>query len=152
MALYLVQHGKSLPKEADPEQGLSADGVAETERMAGTIRAESVRVSAILHSGKARASRTAEVLAAVLNPPDGCKQAQGLNPLDDVLPWTSLNKEADLMLVGHLPFMDRLAALLVAGSQENPVVKFQNSGIVCLDREPASVLWIIRWAIMPRLG
>jgi phosphohistidine phosphatase len=152
MALYLVQHGKSQPKEADPEQGLSAEGVAETERIAQMLRAEAIRVSGVLHSGKARARRTAEILAAALPLPDGCKEAQGLNPLDDVLSWSSLSSDADLMLVGHLPFMERLAALLVAGSQDKPVVKFQNSGIVCLDREPASVQWVIRWAVMPRLG
>jgi phosphohistidine phosphatase len=30
MALYLVQHGKSLPKDQDPDQGLSEDGTTET--------------------------------------------------------------------------------------------------------------------------
>ncbi len=35
MALYLVQHGRSLPKEKDPEQGLSGEGIAEVERIAG---------------------------------------------------------------------------------------------------------------------
>jgi phosphohistidine phosphatase SixA len=28
-ALYLVQHGKSLPEETDPEPGLSKEGIAE---------------------------------------------------------------------------------------------------------------------------
>ena len=34
MALFLVQHGKSLPKEKDPDQGLSREGLAETQVMA----------------------------------------------------------------------------------------------------------------------
>ena len=38
MALYLVQHGQSLPKEVDPDQGLSEKGVAETERIAGVAK------------------------------------------------------------------------------------------------------------------
>jgi phosphohistidine phosphatase len=55
------------------------------------------------------------------------------------------------MLVGHLPFMERLAALLVTGSQEQPVIAFQNSGIVCLNREEFSPKWVIRWALVPKL-
>ena len=34
MALYLVQHGKSLSKEQDTEQGLSQRGYAEVSRIA----------------------------------------------------------------------------------------------------------------------
>jgi phosphohistidine phosphatase len=55
------------------------------------------------------------------------------------------------MLVGHLPFMERLAALLVAGSQEKPVIRFQNAGIVCLDRDASRVNWVVRWALVPKL-
>ena len=110
-----------------------------------------LKVSGILHSGKTRARQTAEVLAAALHPAEGIKTAPGLNPLDDVAPWCSLNPGAGLMLVGHLPFMERLAALMVAGSQEKPVIRFQNAGIVCLDRDASSVNWVVRWALVPKL-
>ena len=152
MALYLVQHGKSLPADIDSEQGLSTEGVAETECMAQMAKDAGLKVKGILHSGKPRARRTADILAAALKPAEGTKQAQGLNPLDDVAPWTRLNPGDDLMLVGHLPFMERLAAFLVSGSHERPIIKFQNSGIVCLDREPSSINWVIRWALVPKLG
>jgi phosphohistidine phosphatase len=153
MALYLVQHGKSLPADVDPDQGLSTEGVAETERMARMAQDAGLKIKGILHSGKLRARRTAEILAASLTPPEGTNLSPGLNPLDDVQPWrTCLNPSADLMLVGHLPFMERLAALLVSGSLERPVIKFQNSGIVCLDHEPSGLHWIIRWALIPKLG
>jgi phosphohistidine phosphatase len=151
MALYLVQHGKSLPKEIDPNQGLSAEGTADTERTARLAHDLGLKIGGILHSGKTRARQTAEVLAAMLHPADGIKEAPGLNPLDDVVPWSSLNPGAGLMLVGHLPFMERLAALLVAGSPEKPVIRFQNAGIVCLDRGETSVNWVVRWALVPKL-
>ena len=153
MALYLVQHGKSLPANVDPDQGLSTEGVAETERVAHMAQDAGLNIKGILHSGKLRARRTAEILAASLAPPEGTNLSQGLNPLDDVQPWrTCLNPSADLMLVGHLPFMERLAAFLVSGSLEKPVIKFQNSGIVCLDQDPSSIHWVIRWALVPKLG
>jgi phosphohistidine phosphatase len=152
MALYLVQHGKSLSSETDPGQGLSEEGSAQTERMARIALDLGLLVGGILHSGKTRARQTAEILAAALNPAEGIKEAPGLNPLDDVVPWGSLDPDARLMLVGHLPFMERLAALLVTGSQEKPVIRFQNSGIVCLDRDEGSAGWMIRWALVPKLG
>jgi phosphohistidine phosphatase len=48
--------------------------------------------------------------------------------------------------------MERLAALLVTGSAEKPVIRFQNAGIVCLDRDESSVNWVLRWALVPQLG
>jgi phosphohistidine phosphatase len=152
MALYLVQHGKSLSKEIDPGQGLSEEGAAETGRMARLAIDLGLKVGGILHSGKTRARQTAEILAAVLDPAASVKEALGLNPLDDVVPWSSLNPGDRLLLVGHLPFMERLAGLLVTGSQGKLVIRFQNSGIVCLDREEGSAVWMIRWALVPRLG
>ena len=37
------------------------------------------------------------------------------------------------MLVGHLPFLTRLAALLVTGDPDRPVVQFRYSAVVCLE-------------------
>ncbi len=34
MAIYLVQHGKSLSKDIDPEKGLSEEGISEVQRIA----------------------------------------------------------------------------------------------------------------------
>ena len=151
MPLYLVQHGRSLPKEIDPDQGLSPEGIADTEHTARLSKDLGLKIDGILQSGKTRARQTAEIMAATLAPPDGIKEASGLNPLDDVAPWSSLKPSSNLMLVGHLPFMERLTALLVTGSQEKPVIAFQNSGIVCLNRGEFSMNWVIRWALVPRL-
>ena len=54
------------------------------------------------------------------------------------------------MLVGHLPFMSRLASLLLAGEPEAGVVRFQTSGIVCLSREQGE--WSLSWAVTPELA
>lgn len=152
MALYLVQHGQSLPKDIDPDQGLSEAGVAETERIAGVAKGYHVNVSQIMHSVKTRAGKTAEIFASALQPAEGAKEVQGLKPMDDVAAFAaSLDPESNTMLVGHLPFMERMAAYLVTGSIDNPVFKFQNSGIVCLDKDPASDSWVIVWALMPNI-
>ena len=153
MALYLVQHGQSLPKDVDPDQGLSEEGVTETERIAGVAKGYNVNVGQIMHSVKTRAKKTAEIFASALQPAGGAKEVDGLKPMDDVAAFAaSLNPESNTMLVGHLPFMERMAAYLVTGSIDKPVFKFQNSGIVRLDKDPESDSWVIVWTLMPRIS
>ena len=153
MALFLVQHGKSLPKEVDPDQGLSDEGIAETKRIAEVASGYRINVGRILHSEKTRARRTAEIFAAALQPPHGMQETSGLKPLDDVSEFAKrIVPEDQLMLVGHLPFMERMASYLVTGATEQPVFKFQNSGIVCLNKDPQGQSWVIIWALMPKIG
>lgn len=154
MPLYLVQHGKCLPREVDPEQPLSPEGRGDVRRIAEVAGGYGVAVSRILHSGKTRARETAEILAEVLRPENGLSAASGLNPLDDPADWAAAaDPEARVMLVGHLPFMEKLAALLVAGSAGRPIFRFQNGGIVCLDIYPGTARdWVITWALMPKVG
>jgi phosphohistidine phosphatase len=153
MALYLVQHGKSLPKDQDPDQGLSEEGKVETEMIAKTAKDKGITVSQIRHSVKSRARQTAEILARALSPNRGVQEMSGIKPMDDVAEAAAgLDPAEDIMLVGHLPFMERMTAFLVTGSIDKPIFKFQNSGIVCLDKEPDSQSWVIRWALMPNIG
>ena len=153
MALYLIQHGKSLPKDQDPDQGLSAEGIAETERIANLAKDYGVSVSQIRHSVKTRARQTAEILAQALNPQKGIQEVSGIQPLDDVTEYASrINPDQNIMLVGHLPFMERMTSYLITGSADKPVFKFQNSGIVCLDKTVEGQSWVILWSLMPKIG
>lgn len=153
MALYLVQHGKSLPQELDPEKGLSPEGLADTRRIASVAASYGVRPAVIRHSGKKRALQTAEIFAeALIGQKNQTLPLQGIGPLDDATAIAgSLEPGDNVMMVGHLPFMERLTGFLVAGSAERVVFKFQNGGIVCLDRAPDSPWWFIKWALMPRI-
>lgn len=90
---FLVQHGKSLAKEQDPEQGLSEEGIADTERIAGVAKGYGIRPTCIAHSGKKRARQTAEIFAAALQPDKGVQERTGLNPWTNwgrlPPPWTA---------------------------------------------------------------
>ena len=153
MALYLVQHGKSLPKEADPDQGLSDEGSAETRMIAEVAAGYKIAVMEIRHSPKDRARQTAEIIAGALSPSRGIKQIDGIKPMDDVtVVAENLSSDSDIMLVGHLPFMARLTAYLVTGQIEPSIFRFQNSGIVCLDKQPDEDNWQIKWTLMPNIG
>jgi len=153
MALFLVQHGKSLSKDKDPEQGLSEQGLSEVEQIAKVAGGYGVHVSRIIHSGKKRARQTADIFAFSLEPEEGVQESSGLKPLDDASAYADkINSEDNLMLVGHLPFMGGLTSYLITGSIDTPVFKFQNAGIVCMDKDPDKDSWVIRWALMPNIG
>jgi phosphohistidine phosphatase len=151
--LYLVQHGRSQPKEIDPEQGLSEQGIIEVERVAERAHHLNLHVSEIIHSGKKRARQTAEIFSGWLVHGKEPSVATGLNPTDDVLPvaQTFADRE-NLMLVGHQPFLDRLTSQLIVNNPDVPVVHFINGGIVCLERwerEMGRKIWSVRWIITP---
>ena len=151
MAVYLVQHGQSLSKEKDPAKGLSDIGRQETLKIADVALMYQVPVSKILHSGKARAEQTAQIFKDILkvNPPLG--KADGIGPLDDVTDLGSrIDPESNRMIVGHLPYMERLVSFLTAENFELRVIRFQNSGIVCLDRDEKG--WFIKWTLNPHIG
>ena len=153
MALFLVQHGKSLSKDVDPDQGLSEEGLSETKRIANVAKDYGVNVKIIKHSVKTRARSTAEIFASALSPEGGIQEVIGIKPMDDVAAFAqSLRSDENLMLVGHLPFMERMTSYLITGAIEKPVFKFQNSGIVCLDKDPDSQSWFIKWTLMPHIG
>ena len=151
MKLLLAQHGKSLPADVDPRKGLSEEGVTEVERIARMACGYGVRIPVIKHSGKNRAVQTAQIFARELEPSDGILQQDGINPLDDVVPIAKKLGTDDVMLVGHLPFMERLTSYLITGSTDKPVFKFQNGGIVCLECDDNIHVWVIKWALLPNV-
>jgi phosphohistidine phosphatase len=52
------------------------------------------------------------------------------------------------MIVGHLPFLEKLAAYLITGNSENKLVKFQNSCIINIDSDENNDCYI-KWTLMP---
>ena len=153
MAVYLVQHGLSLPKHQDSERGLSEAGIAHVKRIAEVAKGYEVPVISIFHSGKKRARETAEIFASALNPEGGVAAMAGFNPMDDVQTFSkNLSFQDNHMYVGHLPFMEKLAAYLITGDAARPVFQFQNGGIVCLDVHGDQGGWVIKWTLMPNIG
>jgi len=54
------------------------------------------------------------------------------------------------MLVGHLPFLKRLAGLLVTGDSDCPVVQLRNASVVCVTREGDR--WLVAWILTPEMA
>lgn len=151
MIVYLVQHGEALSSEQDALRPLSDKGRADALRMANHLKKHSgVSVHEVLHSGKERSERTAAMLAEALNAPLGADHH--LSPSDDPLWWAEhlKTRQKDVMLVGHLPHLERLAGLLLCGDSTASPVQFRNAGVVCLVRDDERE-WHLVWAVTPDL-
>ncbi len=149
MRLYLMQHGKAKPKEVDPERSLSDEGVEEVERVAAFLEKAGIKVAEIFHSGKKRAKQTAEIVAKHLRVE--AKTSDGLDPLADISIWAEKLEglDEDIMLVGHLPHLSKLANYLLSGNPDLDAVAFTFGGVVCLEREEKK--WRLLWAVRPEI-
>ncbi|MFQ6035621.1 MAG: phosphohistidine phosphatase SixA [Sedimentisphaerales bacterium] len=152
MKLYLVQHAKAASKEVDPQRPLTEEGLREIQKVAQFIKPSNLCVDYLWHSGKKRAVQTAEVLSAVIKVNKTLTGHDGLGPMDDV---TALANELasatqDIMIVGHLPFLAKLASLLLTGSESTDTVAFKQGGIVCLSCCDENK-WQIDWMVTPEI-
>jgi len=153
MRLYLVQHAQSKSEEEDPARPLSPEGQATAERMAKLFASLQPKVTALWHSDKLRARQTAEAFAQRIQETEKLRQEPGLAPLDDVEPVAvRFQQQAeDLMIVGHLPHLSRLASRLLVNDAERNVIQFQMAGIVCLGRDESGH-WTVLWMVPPELA
>jgi phosphohistidine phosphatase len=152
MRAYLVQHGKSKSAQEDPNNGLSDDGREEVQRVAEFLKGLRITMSLIQHSGKLRSEETAHILASCIPCTAGPNHTTGLNPLDDpqeTADFLDMYTD-DILIVGHLPHLERLTSLLLTGSQDRPPVIFRNAGVVCLEKGRNNT-WSLVWAIVPDL-
>jgi len=152
MKLYLIQHGEATTEEVDPSRLLTVKGRSDVQKISSFLKGAGVRPGDILHSGKTRARQTAEIIAASLGPDFKIKERGGLGPNDPVM---ALTKEIpgmanDLMIVGHLPFLGKLASLLLSGSESKNVVAFRQGGVVCLQRNEDQ-RWQVAWMVTPEI-
>ncbi len=119
--------------------------------MAVFLAASVPRPGQICHSGKPRARQTAEIFAGKLSVSQTGK-LEGISPnspVEEFIP-TLLSWQQDTMVVGHLPFMARLAACLLTGDAEKPVVEYRPGSVACLERLDESQ-WTLLWMLRPEL-
>lgn len=150
MRLYVIQHGKPVSKEIDPDRPLSDQGVNDVRRMAEFLKKRGIYVEEVLHSGKTRARQTAETMTNGINPDAALSEKGGLAPLDDpgsIADYVK-DRERDLMIVGHLPHLSKLVSLLVSAHESVPVVTFQQGGVVCLEKGEEGN-WSVIWMLIP---
>jgi len=152
MPVYLVQHGEAFSKEENPLRCLTENGKSGIEKIAAFLQSVRVPVNLVYHSGKTRARETAEIFTKAFHPTPEILEKNGLAPKDTVEPWQKLLSETEnnVMIVGHLPFMARLSALLLTGKPSYESITFRYGCVVCLEKRNASV-WKLTWMLIPEL-
>ena len=152
MYLYLVQHGEAKREEDDPARELTQKGIEEVTCVAAFVQKMNVNVSHILHSGKTRTKQTSQILAHYIKPEKGVSETDSLAPMDDPSIWSTRidGMDEDVMLVGHLPYMAKLAGLLLCRNKETACIDFKMGGIVCCRRFDDG-RWAVEWIIVPEM-
>jgi len=152
MTVYLVRHGAAKSEAEDPARPLSEMGRDQVRRVARHAAGAGLRVAEIRHSGLLRARETAEILATHLSPARRTKATEGLRPGDDAaMAQAAIEAAADpVMLVGHLPHLDRLASALLVGRPERTLIGFSEAAVVCLAKTEG--LWLLHWMLTPDLA
>ena len=148
VTVYLVQHGQAKPEDEDPQRPLTDRGVDDVTNVARLATdAFGVRPQRIIHSGKTRARQTAEIWGRMMDV--GVEQGEGLAPNDDPGPWAArlAAETRDLMLVGHLPHLAKLAGLLLTGDPSRALVGFQQGGVFGMERVDGQ--WVVRLLLPP---
>jgi phosphohistidine phosphatase len=152
MKVYLVRHAEAVSKDMALDRPLSDEGREQAAAVAAITKQMRVEVTRIQHSGKIRARQTAEILARALAPAKGVEAVSGMAPTDDVKPMAEKLDDTvePLMLVGHLPFMERLAGHMLTGDADQVVVSFTTAAIVCLEK--ADQRWQLIWTLTPEIA
>ena len=150
MRLYLVRHGEARRENEDPTKPLSENGLADVRKIAAYLaEADIVEIDCIMHSGKERAKQTAEILGQYLSPHIKVRECDGLQPLDNPLTWAQrlIEITENTMLVGHLPFLGKLASLLLSRDEFQHPILFDTATIACLEHYEGT--WSLVWLIPP---
>jgi len=137
MRLYLVRHGDAVAAEVDAERPLSPRGMDQARRTAALLCEIGAAPVAIEHSPKARARQTAEIVAAALGKRAALAVNDGINPDDDPTPVAQAiaRRSGDLILVGHLPFLPRLAQQLLGAGAPSGIASLGPAGVLILDHD-----------------
>jgi phosphohistidine phosphatase len=144
MELYLVRHGDIDPNAGDAGGGppLTEAGLAHVRRAASFAARLGVKVDEIRHSDALRSIQTAQEFETALQ----CarRQVTGISPDDDINP---LRREVaglkeNVMVIGHLPYLNRISGALLAQDESMPVVVFHPASLVRLDRREDA-----RWSL-----
>ena len=151
MNLFLMQHAEAVDKSVDPERPLTQKGRDETVKVAAYAAKHcGMSVLAVTHSGKLRARQTAELFAMEIEALQGVVPVKDLDPDSNPAIWKERLglMQDDVIIVGHLPHLSRLASLLLCGDADKEIIEFHNAGLVCLKKDSPED-WRVQYIILP---
>lgn len=137
MEIYLMQHGQSFSKEADPERSLTPEGEIQIEASAQALQKMGLGFDLVVTSPKKRARQTAEIVAQKLDYPiNEIKVTETLQPTapapEAIAFLKAYEDKGRVLLAGHLPSLGEIASdLLSEGSKVS--IHFEMGGLCWID-------------------
>ena len=152
MKLYLVQHGEAFDEAENPARSLTDKGRKDVDKVSKLLKSSGIEVRHIEHSGKLRARETAEIIAENLGQERIVRERRGLFPKDPVYRWSKdiTSRNANIMLVGHLPFLSKLAGVLLNGDEMSEPIRFRYGCVACFEKNDLN-RWTVNWVVIPDL-
>jgi phosphohistidine phosphatase len=142
MNLYIMRHGPAVDVgergvARDADRMLSAQGRRQTRAAAMGLRKLGCRPRCIASSPLVRARETAAIARAALAVRKAVEMADVLAPgngPDEAVAWLGKRSDESLMIVGHSPALEYLAATLLAGTLQARIL-LKKSAVLCLSFE-----------------
>ena len=143
MKLYLMQHALAYPSSEDPERPLNPEGISQAKATAKGIKRLGLSFELVIASPERRAHQTAALVAEAIRYPHS-----DILTTEAALPGKEPQELLDLLqrepsdsrvlLVGHLPHLEKLARQLLQGGE----LLIENAGLSCLslDSSPKASL------------
>jgi phosphohistidine phosphatase len=161
MLLLLVRHadaGDHDPSQwpDDRDRPLTDKGRKVQRRVSRALGERKLTPTLVLTSPWARAAQTAEVLATELGLDHAPVPTENLAATPDLIRLADdigePGSDAIVALVGHSPWMEELAALLLTDSMTGLRVDYPKSGVMGIDLErPAPGAGALRFFLRPKM-
>ncbi len=160
MKIYLLRHGRAVERGAagwdrDCDRPLTSEGEKQIVRIARGMRQLNLEFDHALSSPYVRAWRTAEIAAKELGLGARLRASRSLAPGGDpaalVRQLRRLPQPAQrVLLVGHEPYLSRLAGLWVGGS-DGLRIELKKGGLIRLDVEDLILgrCAVLEWLLAP---
>jgi len=161
MKLFLVRHAHALDGAENPERPLSANGRADTAKLAAFFRANRAFTKAVIiwHSPLLRSRETAELLSPAFHADAHLVETPGLEPGDNPADTADrlVGLSTDLVIVGHEPHLGALAVQLVRGKPGTNLWNLRKGAVIALEPEnkirkkTGRRRWRVSWHFSPEL-
>ena len=148
MRVLLVRHGEAGTASTDDDRQLSEAGRRQAESQGRVLGRMGWSGQEIWYSRKVRAKETAELMAAAAGLKAELSEMSGLLPEDSPREiGEQLEAMAsDVILVGHMPYMNYLASYLVTGKVSGSEWHFRTGAMLMLERAGRG-LWEVEFFI-----
>ena len=149
MRLYLLRHGKAeIGSGSDAQRQLTPAGVLRMQTAARVMASLNIRPARIYSSPRVRARQTADIVAAALDCKVEVRAAldYGFSAADLPALLTALPADADLLCVGHNPYLPMVIHELCGA-----FVTMKPGGLARINLDSDARKGYLEWLIAPRV-